>query len=45
MEEIEEQYKAEYVAPLVGAWIEIVLSPTVVMPTTVAPLVGAWIEI
>ena len=33
------------VAPLVGAWIEILL-PTNIAPTgDVAPLVGAWIEI
>ena len=34
-----------WVAPLVGAWIEILL-PTNMAPTgLVAPLVGAWIEI
>ena len=33
------------VAPLVGAWIEITVIPTIVMQLRVAPLVGAWIEI
>ncbi len=33
------------VAPLVGAWIEIVPKRRVQAPTYVAPLVGAWIEI
>ena len=33
------------VAPLVGAWIEIVPSPSPATIATVAPLVGAWIEI
>ena len=34
-----------YVAPLVGAWIEIYKPPGHPMRTPVAPLVGAWIEI
>ena len=34
-----------YVAPLVGAWIEIVLEPPEPIIVKVAPLVGAWIEI
>ena len=33
------------VAPLVGAWIEIVLKASVNTKEWVAPLVGAWIEI
>ena len=33
------------VAPLVGAWIEIVTSITTWKAQDVAPLVGAWIEI
>ena len=33
------------VAPLVGAWIEIILMFGVRFATHVAPLVGAWIEI
>ena len=33
------------VAPLVGAWIEIVVSFIYSVATSVAPLVGAWIEI
>ena len=33
------------VAPLVGAWIEIVKSMTYLEVSVVAPLVGAWIEI
>ena len=33
------------VAPLVGAWIEIVAGKTNVILVLVAPLVGAWIEI
>ena len=38
-------YGAYYVAPLVGAWIEIYgITPTMPM-YHVAPLVGAWIEI
>ena len=35
----------QIVAPLVGAWIEIVKKPIVGKILTVAPLVGAWIEI
>ena len=33
------------VAPLVGAWIEILMEVVSTVMTTVAPLVGAWIEI
>ena len=33
------------VAPLVGAWIEIVVEGSVTRAIRVAPLVGAWIEI
>ena len=33
------------VAPLAGAWIEIVTSVTLYIFSTVAPLAGAWIEI
>ena len=33
------------VAPLVGAWIEMVWLTRTVVLTCVAPLVGAWIEI
>ena len=33
------------VAPLVGAWIEILSSCDTVSASLVAPLVGAWIEI
>ena len=33
------------VAPLVGAWIEIVIIAGRVIKENVAPLVGAWIEI
>ena len=35
----------EYVAPLVGAWIEILTLFSVLVRGLVAPLVGAWIEI
>ena len=35
----------QYVAPLVGAWIEIFIPSVLVMGLFVAPLVGAWIEI
>ena len=34
-----------YVAPLVGAWIEISKMLAKEAQTAVAPLVGAWIEI
>ena len=34
-----------FVAPLVGAWIEIANQYDFVPPRLVAPLVGAWIEI
>ena len=33
------------VAPLVGAWIEIIAKLYKYVPIFVAPLVGAWIEI
>ena len=33
------------VAPLVGAWIEILFKISINFFVTVAPLVGAWIEI
>ena len=34
-----------YVAPLVGAWIEISTAASFISLSLVAPLVGAWIEI
>ena len=34
-----------FVAPLVGAWIEIPIPEGCILPAVVAPLVGAWIEI
>ena len=34
-----------YVAPFVGAWIEIVNLESVCTSAKVAPFVGAWIEI
>ena len=34
-----------FVAPLVGAWIEMLLSMPGRLAVDVAPLVGAWIEI
>ena len=34
-----------FVAPLVGAWIEIVTQKCINCEKIVAPLVGAWIEI
>ena len=37
--------KAIFVAPLVGAWIEIVTQKCINCEKIVAPLVGAWIEI
>ena len=41
-----EKYPSEKVAPLVGAWIEMVGRWIFLPPLlTVAPLVGAWIEI
>ncbi len=36
---------ARWVAPLVGAWIEIWIRHGIVEIIHVAPLVGAWIEI
>ena len=35
----------KWVAPLVGAWIEIIMELNVLLRRLVAPLVGAWIEI
>ena len=35
----------DLVAPLVGAWIEIVMAIVRLVIAVVAPLVGAWIEI
>ena len=35
----------QLVAPLVGAWIEIILNSSFSTVSKVAPLVGAWIEI
>ena len=32
------------VAPLVGAWIETLMTDTRLTSNSVAPLVGAWIE-
>ena len=44
--ENEEKFLAEIaVAPLVGAWIEIIRLAQRVRLRAVAPLVGAWIEI
>ena len=37
--------RRETVAPLAGAWIEIVLTKIARSPLPVAPLAGAWIEI
>ena len=37
--------KIIFVAPLVGAWIEIVVISPLLTAFLVAPLVGAWIEI
>ena len=37
--------RATTVAPLVGAWIEILEAAVRCCIVTVAPLVGAWIEI
>ena len=37
--------RIELVAPLVGAWIEIIAKLYKYVPIFVAPLVGAWIEI
>ena len=33
------------VAPLVGAWVEMIISSKVAAYPDVAPLVGAWVEI
>ena len=40
-----ELLKKQDVAPLVGAWIEIILISLPFTLVEVAPLVGAWIEI
>ena len=37
--------KSPSVAPLVGAWIEMLMMILIVWILNVAPLVGAWIEI
>ena len=37
--------KTIIVAPLVGAWIEIIIAIAMPKIAKVAPLVGAWIEI
>ena len=36
---------AENVAPLAGAWIEIISFGGIISARSVAPLAGAWIEI
>ena len=33
------------VAPLAGAWVEIVINPNISINLAVAPLAGAWVEI
>ena len=33
------------VAPYLGAWIEIMLTPSLIASSPVAPYLGAWIEI
>ena len=38
-------FKWVAVAPLVGAWIEIIQVASLQAASVVAPLVGAWIEI
>ena len=40
-----EPHRLTSVAPLVGAWIEILSTSKKSRPRSVAPLVGAWIEI
>ena len=45
MQNGDRKYNAQDVAPLVGAWIEILLDVFNVCFWSVAPLVGAWIEI
>ena len=42
---VQKQTSCLIVAPLVGAWIEILYNPAYSSNTPVAPLVGAWIEI
>ena len=42
---LQTSYRVHFVAPLVGAWIEIGLIPCFLHIVSVAPLVGAWIEI
>ena len=44
-EHVNEICDRKYVAPLVGAWIEIIGYAWRCRPAPVAPLVGAWIEI
>ncbi len=41
---IQKETEAEFVAPLVGAWIEIKSYDEMSQSERVAPLVGAWIE-
>ena len=43
--ELEKNVVAALVAPLVGAWIEMLYKDARVDQNIVAPLVGAWIEI
>ena len=40
-----EDVDLENVAPLVGAWIEMIIIKLSLKMIAVAPLVGAWIEI
>ena len=42
---LRKDFNASDVAPLVGAWIEIVTTLPMFEQQIVAPLVGAWIEI
>ena len=42
LQSVEEQ---EQVAPLAGAWIEILMTDGTIETESVAPLAGAWIEI
>ena len=39
------QYVKDFVAPFVGAWIEIHCRSILALHCSVAPFVGAWIEI
>ena len=45
LEEAQIPEPLQYVAPLAGAWIEIMLSLAYSKTLWVAPLAGAWIEI